>query len=204
MLRIGLLCLTLTGVLALGCSEPRSVPSVDRIDTSTPEGQFKWAMVKLERAVLEFLPSRTDGLQTGKRTVSYELFPPDDQRENYTAQVTIETETVFVMDSAADAAEEELEEKRRERARRNFEQQVADDDPLKPSEHDPLEDKFLTQMEELSTKSRVPRVPEPILDTPQVNDRKVYDLAYVEGSWQLETKPEKDHERLWFEYALKP
>jgi hypothetical protein len=200
---IRLICLMLAMLLPLGCGDSRTNLPTERIDTSTPAGQFEWAMQKLKRAVIEFQPSRQDGLQVGKRKVSYELFPPDDVKKDLTARVTIESETVYVHDEPLEEAEE-IEERRRKRAREDFRQQVQPDDPFHEENLDPLQQKFLSQMEDLAAKRRTPTVPTPVLDHPEMSVRKVYDLAYLDGSWQLQTKPETDHERLWFEYALKP
>jgi hypothetical protein len=200
----GLGGLALVLALSFGCEERKpDIPS-ERVDTSTPEGQFEWAMQKLERAVVEFQPSSVDGLRVGERRVSYEIFPPDDKRKHLSARVTIESEMVYVHEMPAKSLKEQREEQRRERARANFEQQVKSNDPLEATEVDPLEQKFLSQMEEMATESRGPRISEPVLETPELSDSKVYELAYLDSRWQLQTKPETDHERLWFEYALKP
>jgi len=197
-------CLTLIVVLSLGCEKSRPDFPTQRIDTDTPAGQFDWAMQKLERAVLEFQPSGRDGLRVGKRKVSYKLFPPDAARKHHTARVTIESETIYVHDQPLQSLKEEKERERRERAREDFEQQAGLNDPLDESADDPLTQKFLSQMEDIAAKSRVPRGPEATIETPQMSDRKVYELAFLEGRWQLLTEPETDYERLWFEYALGP
>ena len=197
-----LCCLMLAAVLSLGCEESRPILPVARIDTSTPAGEFEWVMQKLERAVIEFQPSRRDGLRVGKRNVSYEVFPPDAEKEHYTARVVIESETMYVLEKPLDSVEEEREQRRREQARNNFEQQVNPDDPLDQAEFDPLQQKFLSQMEDIAAESRVPHGPEPTLETPQMIHRKVYELAYLDGQWQLLTETETDYERLWFAYAL--
>ena len=195
-------CLMLAAVVSLGCTESRPIPPVARVDTSTPSGEFDWAMQRLERAVIEFQPSSRDGLQSGKRTVKYKVFPPESETDHYTARVVIETETIYLLEDPLDSAEEEREARRRERARKNFEQQVNADDSNSDAEFDPLQQKFLSQMEKIAAESRVPRGPEPILETPQMSYRKIYELAYLEDRWQLQTKTETDYERLWFEYAL--
>lgn len=197
-----LCCLMLAAIVSLGCRESRPVLPVPRIDTSTPKGEFDWAMQRLERAVVEFQPSLRDGLQVGKRRVSYEVFPPDVEAEHFTARVVIETDAVYVLEELPDSAEEERERRRRERARERFEQQINSDDPLDESEYDPLNQKFQAQMEKIATESRVPHGPAPMLETPQMSNRKVYEFAYLEGRWQLLTETEADYERLWFEYAL--
>jgi len=57
-------------------------------------------------------------------------------------------------------------------------------------------------MEELAAKSSVPIVPEASIGNQKTSERKVYELAYLDNRWQLQTEPESDHERLWFDYAL--
>ncbi len=197
-----LCCLMLAAVLSLGCQKSRPSLPVARIDTSSPVGEFDWAMQKLERAVVEFQPSRRDGLQVGKRKVSYKVFPPNAERDHYTARVVIESETMYVLEESLDSVEEERERRRREQARKNFEQQVNPDDPLDQVEFDPLQQKFQSQMEDIAAESRVPRGPEPTIETPQVSHRRVYELAYLEEHWRLLTETETDYERLWFAYAL--
>jgi len=198
-----LLCLVLLVALPLGCDDSGTHLPHERVDTSTPAGQFEWAMQKLQRAVLEFHPSRQDGLKIGKRNVSYKLFPPDDKKNHYTARVTIESEILYVHDNPLDAMKE-AEEERRKQAQESFRQQTQPDDPLDAANEDPLQQKFLSQMEGLAGKAKVKSTPPPVMDYPEVSERKVYDLAYLDGRWQLQTEVETDHERLWFEYALNP
>lgn len=194
--------LALIGLLP-GCSERAPVIQSERIDTSTPVGQFEWAMTKLERAVIEFQPSAADGLQVGERKVSYEVFPPSTDVDHYTARVVIESETLYVHDEPLEDLEKQREERRRARAREDFSKQVETEESAALEDLDPLDKRFVAQMEDIATKPR-PRMPEPILETPQMSDRKVYQLAYRDDRWQLESETDSDHERLWFEYALSP
>jgi hypothetical protein len=154
-------------------------------------------MQRLERAVLDFRPSQRSGLQIGRPKVSHELFPPDATRPHYKARVTIESETAYIHDRPLLASEREKkrqERLEREKAQRKFEQQseIAD----------PLAEKFMEQMEEIAAAPRTLRAPEVVIENQQASERKVYDLAYLKGQWELQTEPETDHERLWFEYAL--
>ncbi len=202
---IKLYCLTVAVMLSLGCEESRPAVPFASAQKDSPAGQFDYVMLRLKRAVLDFLPSRRAGLHVGKREVSYELFPPDATRSHYTARVTIESETVYVHNQPfqrVDKEKERQEKLERSKAQRKIEQQSEFDDPLGESYNDPLAEKFLEQMEEIGAGPRVPLVPEATIDNPQTSDRKTYDLAYLGGRWQLQTEPETDHERLWFDYAL--
>lgn len=202
---IRIYCLTVAVTLSLGCEKSRPIATSAQVQRDSPVGQFDWAMQRLERAVLDFGPSRQAGLRVGKRKVSYELFPPDATRSRYTASVTIESETAYVHNQLFQASEKEKkrqERLERKRVQRRLEQQSELNDSLGESYDDPLAEKFMQQMEEMADKPSMPHVPEAMIDNPQTSDRKVYDLAYLKGRWQLQTEPETDHERLWFEYAL--
>ncbi len=202
---VRLYCLTVAVMLSFGCGKSQPVVPSAPIQRDSSVGQFEYAMQRLERAVLEFLPSRRAGLHVGKRKVSYELFPPDATRSHYTARVTIESETIYVHNQPFQGNNKEKERQERaerRRVQRSLEQQSEFDDPLDESYDDPLAEKFMKQMEEIGAGPRVSLVPEATIDNPQTSDHKIYDLAYLGGRWQLQTEPETDHERLWFEYAL--
>jgi hypothetical protein len=154
-------------------------------------------MQRLERAVLDFRPSQRSGLLIGMPKITHELFPPDATQTQYEARVTIESEAAYVHDRSLLATEREkkrLESLEREKAQRKFE--------LQSEIEDPLTEQFLEQIEEIAAKPRILRMPEAVIETQQASDRKVYDLAYLKGRWELQTELETDHERLWFEYAL--
>ena len=92
------------------------------------------------------------------------------------------------------------DEKRQERlkqercSRENFEQESEIEDPLAES--------FMEQMEEIAAEPRLLHEPEVLIENVQKSDLKVFDLAYLKGRWELQTEPETEYERLWFEYAL--
>ena len=189
--------LTVAVMLSLGCEKSRPVGPSASPQRDSPASQFDWIMQRLERAVLDFRPSERAGLRMGRQKVSHELFPPDATRPNYTARVTIESETMYVHDKpllASDREKERQELLNREKARRRLEQQS--------DFSDPLAENFMDQMDEIAAEPRLSAAPDVIIENPKSSDRKVYDLAYLKGRWQLQTEPETDHERLWFEYAL--
>ncbi len=194
---VKLYCLTVVVMLSLGCGKSRPAVPFAPIPKNSPAGKFDYAMQRLKRAVQDFLPSRRAGLHIGKREVSYELFPPDATRSHYTARVTIESETAYIHDQlfqTPDKEKKRQERLERRRVQKSLEQQSEFDDPLA--------EKFMEQMEEIGAGPRVPLVPEATIDNPRTSDRTVYDLAYLDGRWPLQTEPETDHERLWFNYAL--
>ena len=190
-------CITVAVLFLVGCEKSRPVATPASVERNTPEGQFNWIMQRLERAVLDFRPSQRAGLKIGKPKINHEIFPPDDKNSYYTARVTIESETIYVHDKPLLGADREKKRQGRlkqERERRKIEQESEIDDPLA--------EKFMQQMEEIAAKPRTPTVPDATIDNPRATDLKVYDLAYLQGQWELRSEPETDHERLWFQYAL--
>jgi hypothetical protein len=154
-------------------------------------------MQRLERAVLDFRPSQRSGLRIGMPKITHELFPPDATQPHYKARVTIESTVAYVHDQpllASDREKKRQEILERDKIQRNIERQ--------PEVEDPLIEKFMDQMEELAAEPPTPLMPEVLIENPQANDRKVYDLVYLKGRWELPAEVETDHERLWFEYAL--
>jgi hypothetical protein len=181
-----------------GCSRSQPATSLG----STPAGQFEWVMQRLERAVLDFRPSQRSGLWIGTPIITHELFPPDATEPRYKARVTIESKVAYVHDQpllASDQEKKRQEFLEHEKNQREIEQQSEVEDPL-------IEE-FMDQMEELAaepptTLPPTTLMPEVLIKNPQASDRKVYDLVYLKGRWELPAEPETDHERLWFEYAL--
>ncbi len=194
-----LLLATIVLTLPLGCGESRPAGPNTKINNSSPEGQFDWVIQRLERVVLDSHPSPQSGLKVGNRKVSYELFPPDETRPNYTAQVTIVSTMKYVHDGLLGTADKEKQRQERQE-RRRIEKSMEE----RPEYEDPLAEKFMTQMEELADESSMKVVPEASVKSPEMTERNVYELAYRSGRWELTTEPETDHERLWFEYALGP
>ena len=184
-------------LLALGCGKSEPVTPFVSPQRDSPAGKFDQIMLRLERAVLDFRPAERAGLRIGRPKITRELFPPDASRSHYTARVTIESESRYVHDRPLLASEREKqrqEKLKRQKELRKLEQQ--------PEISDPLAEKFMEQMEQIAAEPRTPLAPEVVIDNPQSSDRKVYDLAFLKGQWELQTEPETDYERLWFEYAL--
>jgi hypothetical protein len=202
---VRLYCIPVAVLLSLGCGESRPVVSPAPIQRNSPAGQFDWVMLRLERAVLNFQPSPQVGLLIGKRKVSYELFPPDATRSHHAARVTIESEMVYILDQpnrASDKEKKRQERLKRRRTQQKLGRQTELNDPLGESYDDPLANKFMDQMEEIAADHHGPIMPDAIIDNPQSSNRTVYDLAFLDERWQLQTKPETVHEQLWFDYAL--
>jgi hypothetical protein len=190
-------CLIAVVMLSHGCSQSQPASPSTATSGNSPAGQFEWVMQRLERAVLDFRPSQRSGLMISTPKITHELFPPDATRTHYEARVTIESEAAYVHDRSllASGLEKKRQERlEREKAQRKFEQQSEIEDPLA--------EQFMEQMEEIAAEPRIPRIPEAVIETQQASDRKAYELAYLKGRWELQTEPETDHERLWFEYAL--
>ena len=190
-------CLTVAVMFSLGCEKSRPAAPSTSVSRDSPEGQFDWAMQRLERAVLDFRPSRRAGLRIGNQKISHELFPPDATRSHYTARVTIESKTQYVHDQqllASKRDEKRQERLKQEKARRKFEQESEIEGPLAES--------FMEQMEEIAAEPRLQDAPEVLIENLEKSDLKVFDLAYLKGRWELQTEPKTEYERLWFEYAL--
>ena len=187
--------------IASGCSdEVQSIPA-SPVERNSPEGQFEWFIQRLERAVLDFSSSQTSGLSISNRTLDSELIPPSQEVDYYRAKVTISYEAAYVPESIPTIVDKDKEEeKRREKMRRMESYSGLEDDPDQPM--DPLADKFRTEMEDLAASSRLPARSPDILETPNLKDTKVYELAYHNDQWEVVTELESESEKLWFDYAL--
>ncbi len=198
-----LLLIILMGLTVLGCDSPRASLPPRRIDTTTPEGQFDWIMQRLERVVLDFSSGERSGLRIGKRTLDHELFPPNDEISYYTAKVTVSSEKGYVPEKPLPLIDkEEIKEKRR-RAMRRFNKQAGLEDEEEEF-FDPIKKRFDTEMEDIAARRGGPIQSSVDIETPVLTDVAVYELAYQDDRWQLQTELETEYEQLWFEYALGP
>ena len=174
-------------VTAVGCSDNKSDSRQTVGDQQDPEGEFEWAMTRLERALRQSRPTSTEGLVT-TRDLEYELFPPSDAKPKYTARVTVVSETSFLHGQRESIKKEE--KKPEEKAPKL-------DDPIAPKE-----DEYAEFVDIPGVGPGAPPVAPTKIDTRRVDAKSVFELEYVEGTWRLAEAPEQKHEQLWFEYAL--
>jgi len=180
-------CLAAILVLSIGfscgCADQPSVAVVQE----DPAGEFEWGMTRLQRALRLFRPSGVDGLNVTERKVEYELIPPDDQNSNYTARVTIVSETSFLHGKRL----LQKEEKSAAQAALEFEDPLAEET-----------DEYRKLIELPGTGPQAPAVAPTRIEPRSLDSKTVFELAYVQGHWKLTQTPEKKHEQLWFEYAF--
>ena len=199
MFRLNLILCLLS--VCLGCSGEASTPSTNHASVNTPQGQFEWAMQRLERAILDFGPSGSSGLIAGNRRISHELFEPEGESGHYTALVTVTTEATYVPDTLPSVVDKEkAREKKREKMRKM--EALNRIDGSENEVFDPLADRFSQQMEDLAAEGGGPTKTAPLIEAPTTEETKIYELAYLEDRWQLQTEVSTEHEELWFQYAL--
>ena len=196
------LSIALLAFAVLGCEKRYASLPPGRIDTSTPEGQFEWVMQRLERTVLDTgWGDRSAGLRIANREIKHDLFPPTSEKSHYTASVTITSVKGYVPEEPLQLIDEEKVMKKRRREIKRIKERAGFEDPDE-GEFDPLASKFQSQMDELAARHQGPTRRLETLDTPTTKEEKIYELAFRDGRWELETEVQTEHERLWFEYAL--
>ncbi len=176
------LCVLALAILNVGCEGPSRVPSAAKKLEHSPEAEFDWAMERLQRALDRFQPAAHLGLRI-KRDLSYQLIPPDKPQFNYSAQVTIKSKTFYKSENRILVEEEEPEPL------------AGDANFAADSEGDPL-----SSFRENSIKK--PMIVSSQGPAPRIDETRVYELAYSDGRWQLNTQPETKYEQMWFQYAL--
>ena len=152
----------------------------------------------MEHAIEMFQPPSSLGLRV-KHTVQHKLFPPKEGKPNYTASVTISTKAVFNHAPGPSAKERRKaqEDKAREAAKK-----LGLDDPFGPSDEERLTKDPLAMDEPGSVEMGSPDIADPVIPAQQITEKKEYELEYVDDAWKLTTDSAKDHERMWFDYAL--
>ncbi len=176
-------CLSL-GCGASGPSVPQSPQSIPK-----PEAEFEWVIRRLKRALDTFNPSSGALGLRAKRELDYKLILPTDLQPNYKARVTITSKTFF-------KPKFRPIEKHPEKTK-----QVVD-----PSEFDALLDNDLLENyldnPDWSPREREIITEESAVSMPSISSKKIFELTYLEGHWQLITPLESDRARNWFNYAL--
>jgi len=189
-------CLLLSGLVSsllwtLGCgTSNRSTPT--KSAGTIAEEDFQWAMERLNRAVKEFQPPSTLGIFV-KREMNYEMFPPSEDSEYYTATVTISSKTTYDHNLTDDPLEG-VERQEKKPRQQEFDPEV-----------------FSLPGEEGSDPEieRIPgiafdavQIEEPELSAREITETDEYDLVYKDDRWQLVDDIDVEHVKLWFEYAL--
>ncbi|MGI9430107.1 MAG: hypothetical protein ACR2NM_15715 [Bythopirellula sp.] len=187
LMRVGYLSLATTLVLGLGCGDSQTEPLQTTGVQADPGGEFEWAMTRLERALRLFRPNSAEGLVT-KRDLKYEWFPPTDATPNFTARVTVVSETSFLHGRRERV---EKEEKPSEKKAAKL------DDPLAPKE-----DGYAEFVDIPGVGPGAPSAPPTRISTRSLDEESVFEMAYVDGKWELTEQPKLKHEQLWFEYAF--
>ena len=199
----GGVCLATMLASALGCGNNPSKPSQTAKVQQDPEGEFEWAMTRLERALRLNRPTSAKGIVT-KRELEHELFPPSEVEPNYTARVTIFSKASF-LHGRREVAKKEKEQPEPE--------PVPLDDPIAPKD-----DKYVDFVEIPHTGPGAPPVAPPKIETRSLDSKTVAELTYAEGTWELTDlklftltaegawelteQPELKHQQLWFDYAF--
>lgn len=168
---------------------------------TSPEDEFEWVIKRLERAVLDFSSTERAGLRIGDRKLAHQLIPPSEATPHYTAIVMISSEKGYLPDqSLVTLSKKKIKQDRREAMKRFNEHSGFDD--RQSDAFDPITDQLKSQMEEVAANRSGPIRTSGDLDIPMLKDEKIYELAYLDGRWQVHSKLETETEQLWFQYAL--
>ncbi len=181
----GCLCLAAIFAGTIGCGSGSDKPPTNVVQED-PVGEFEWGMTRLKRALRISRPNGSDGVSISARKVVYKLNPPDDKTPHYTASITITSEASFLH------AQRKVKEK--EKAKAEKESDISD----------PLADKddYTKFVDIPGAGPQAPGVAIPILESPTIENKSIFEMAYLNGHWMLTQTPEEKHEQLWFEYAF--
>jgi hypothetical protein len=181
----------------VGC-DPEMPQPPPRQSTNPAEDSFHWAMDRMNHAMEMFRPSSGLGLHV-KRTLTHNLIPPGDGRPNYTATVTVSTNSMFDHGQIPTAKERKQakEDKTREAAKK-----LGLQDPFGPMDEDPATVDPLAIPEPGSATLNKKDVADPPIPAQRLTEKKVYRLEYIENQWKLLNKDMEEHEQMWFDYAL--
>lgn len=188
----------LSSFLGLAGCHPEMPQPPARQSTNPAEDSFYWAMERMDRGMELFRPPSGLGLHV-KRKVSHKVLPPSDGRANYTATVTIETNSMYDHGPIPTAKERKKakEDKARETAKR-----MGLDDPFGPVDKDPATVDPLALPEPGSATLGEEDVADPPIAAQQLSEKKEYQLEYIENQWKLQNADMEEHEKMWFDYAL--
>ncbi len=188
-------CVFVSLLFVLGCEASRIGVSGSKKAVDPVKADFDWAMERLRRAIETFTPPAGLGLRV-QRKLSFEFFPPDESKTDYTAKVIVESKSAFQPRRFTPNSDDELEQ-----AEDAFLEATGgdlDDEFSNNRENDPTA--FLKDLPESSQQK--PKFVNPLVKAPSIKERTVYELIYRDERWQLVSEPEAKHEQLWFEYAL--
>jgi len=177
------------GFATVGCNESSEpTPATSTVAKQDPAAEFEWGVTRLRRALRLFRPSSSNGINITEQTVDTKLTSPDETTPNYTAAITVTTETSFLHGrrSAPTAAAK----------KGSAEELSALEDPIA----DDFDSADLLAQSGIGAKG--PSGITPRLETRNFENKTVFDMIYVSGKWQLTKQPELKHEQLWFEYAF--
>jgi len=193
------LCLLSPALLGIGCETSRSDVTSSQRQDETAKADFDWAMARLRRAVETFTPSANIGLRM-KRELSYELIPPDASQPLYTAQVIVKSKTAYQPERFFPALDDDEEEEQDESSDQRTADMILAEELRADGENDS------TVIREDYQEDPLPKtmIVESLVAAPSSEERVVYNLVYRNNRWQLETQPDSKHEKMWFEYALRP
>lgn len=188
---VGHSLLILVTFLFSGCDKSSSSPSNESVAAPQvdPKAEFEWGMKRLERMLKRTRPSTADGLYT-ERKMAYELFPPDDAQEQYSAVVTISTESEFIH------GKRNIGKKKDEKK---------SEDAAKPKFEDPNDADSRLVDEAFDIPGMGPKAPKttaPPIETRTIETDQVFELIYRDQQWQLKSPPEEELGKRWFEYAF--
>jgi len=117
------------------------------------------------------------------------LFPPSAENPAYTARVTVTTETFFL--HAKRSSTKDIKPKQATEPAPKFKDPLAD-----PS------DELNKLIDIPGTGPRAPSAAAARIDPLNMETKTVFEMAYVQGHWQLTQQPKLKHEQLWFKYAF--
>jgi hypothetical protein len=171
---------------AAGCGSGSDKQTANVVQED-PVGEFERGMTRLKHALRISRPNGSDGVSISARKVTYQLNPPDDKTPHYTASITISSEASFL----------HAQRKAKEKEKAPAEKESEIDDPLADKDDD-----YTKYIDIPGAGPQAPAVPTPILESPTIENKSVFKMAYLNGHWMLTQTPEKKHEQLWFEYAF--
>ncbi len=174
-------------VANLGCGD--SAAKRQAVAVADPEGDFEFGMQRLENALWRFQPSSVGGVRITKRKLDYELFPPTDEKPDFTARVKIVTKASFLHEKRI-IAKEAI-------AKAPKDKNAEIDNPLAEQE---------AEMAELAPVPGVgpqaPSVSSVKIEPRVLESESVFEMVFVGGRWELTEQPELEVEQLLFQYAF--
>lgn len=200
----GLLQSTRAVVSCLAIAALAFVPGCDEVSNSAqpasqqsaqagpdPVGDFEWGIERLERALRVFRPRGGDGVAVTERKVEHELFPPHDTVDHYTARIVVTSETAFIHGQRAMEEKLQSQEKQEQSLQEDVEALL-----------DRKDDESAKMIDLKNVGPQAPDAPAADVDTRSVDNRTVFELAFLDGRWKLTNEPKFEYEKEWFKYAF--